>query len=128
MKINWLKVKFLLLMKQWKLIHLTVKNIVLDDQLVKGPITDLISVNLTDFDLERKKSISKFHFSVKFFEIWKKKVVIQNCLLHKDLQFWISTFFHEMFIFRYSLKKYYWKSKTQFFNNKNRIFYFQKCF
>ena len=32
-----------------------------------------------------KMSISKFHFSVKLYEI-RKKIMIQNYLLHKDLQ------------------------------------------
>ena len=30
--------------------------------------------------------------------------MIQNCLLHKDLQVWIATFFHEMYNFLFNLK------------------------
>ena len=48
---------------------------------------------------------------------YEKKVMIQNCLLYKDLQVWIATFFHKMFFFLFDLKKYSWKSKIQFFNN-----------
>ena len=33
----------------------------------------------------RKKSIYKFHFPVKFYKI-RRKIMIQNCLLHKDPQ------------------------------------------
>ena len=43
--------------------------------------------------------------------------MIQNCLLHKDLKVWTATFFHKMFVFLFNLKKYYWKSKIQFFSN-----------
>ena len=32
-----------------------------------------------------KKSISKFHFPVKLYKI-RKNVIIQNCLIQKDLQ------------------------------------------
>ena len=60
-----------------------------------------------------KKSISKFHFPVKLYEIWKK-VIIQNYFLYEDLQIWIATFFHKMYIFLFNLKKYYSKSKLQF--------------
>ena len=60
-----------------------------------------------------KKSIWKFYFPVKLYETWKK-VIIQNYFLHKDLQIWIATFFHTMYIFLFNLKKYYWKSKIQF--------------
>ena len=28
---------------------------------------------------------------------YEKKVMIQNCLLHKDLQIWIATFFNNMY-------------------------------
>ena len=35
--------------------------------------------------LKLEKSISKFYFPVKLYEI-RKKVMIQNCLLDKDLQ------------------------------------------
>ena len=45
---------------------------------------------------------------------YEKKVMIQNCLLHKDLQVWIATFFHKMYTYLFNLKKYYWKSKIQF--------------
>ena len=53
-----------------------------------------------------KKSISKFHFPVKLYEI-REKVMIKNCLLHKDLQVLTETFFHKMHIFLYNSKKYY---------------------
>ena len=43
---------------QWKLSDLTVKNIVSIDDSVKRQITDSISENLTDLDLERKTLIS----------------------------------------------------------------------
>ena len=46
---------------------------------------------------------------------YDRKVMIQNCLLHKDLQIWIAKFFHKMYIFLFNLK--YWKSKIQFFNH-----------
>ena len=42
------------LIKQWKLTDLTVKNIVSTDDSVKRQITDLISENLTDLDLESR--------------------------------------------------------------------------
>ena len=58
-----------------------------------------------------KKSIFKFHFSVKLYTKYINKVMIQNCLLHKDLQVWIATFLHKMYIFLFNFKKYYWKSK-----------------
>ena len=48
----------------------------------------------------RKKSISKFHFPVKLYEI-RKNVIIQYYFLHKVLQIWIVTFFHKMHIFYY---------------------------
>ena len=47
--------------------------------------------------------------------IYEKKVITQNYFLHKDLQIWIATFFHKMYIFLFNLKKYYWKSKLQLF-------------
>ena len=47
------------LIKQWKLTDLTVKNIVSTDDSVKRQITDSISENLTDSDLE-----SGFYFFV----------------------------------------------------------------
>ena len=40
------------LMKKWKLTDLTVKNIFVTADSVKWQITDLISENLTDSDLE----------------------------------------------------------------------------
>ena len=40
------------LIKQWKLTDLTVKNIVSTDDWMKRQITDSISENLTDSDLE----------------------------------------------------------------------------
>ena len=63
-----------------------------------------------------KKSISKFHFPVKLYEIWKN-FMIQYYFLHKHLQIWIVTFFHKMHIFLFNLKTNYWESKIQFFNN-----------
>ena len=39
-------------MNQWKLTGLTVKKIIFTDESVKGQITDSISENLTDSDLE----------------------------------------------------------------------------
>ena len=63
-----------------------------------------------------KKLISEFHFPFKLYEI-RKNVMIQNSLLHKDLQVWIAIFFHKMYISLFNLKKYYWKSKIKFFNN-----------
>ena len=30
--------------------------------------------------------------------------MLQNCLLHKDLQIGIATFFHKMYIFVFNLK------------------------
>ena len=39
-------------MNQWKLTDLTVKNIIFTDESVKGQITDSISENLTDSNLE----------------------------------------------------------------------------
>ena len=47
------------------------------------------------------KSISKFHFSGKLYKK-KKKVMIQNRLLHKDLQVWTRTFVHKMYIFLFN--------------------------
>ena len=35
---------------------------------------------------------------------YEEEVMIQNCLLHKDLQVRIATFFHEMYIFHFNLK------------------------
>ena len=52
----------------------------------------------------RTKSISKFHFQVKLYEI-RKNVMIQYYFLHKDLQSWIVTFFLKMHIFLINLKK-----------------------
>ena len=59
-----------------------------------------------------KKSISKFHFVVKLYEI-RKKVKIKHCLLDKDLQVSTVTFFHKSiyifdktYIFHFNLKKY----------------------
>ena len=46
----------------------------------------------------RKKSISKFHFPVKLYEIIKN-IMIQYYFLHKDLHIWIVRFFHKMHIF-----------------------------
>ena len=57
-----------------------------------------------------------FIFQLNFTK-YENKVMIQNCLLHTDLQVWTATFFHKMYIFLHNLKKYYWKSKVQFFNN-----------
>ena len=51
------------------------------------------------------------------FTKYEKKVMTQNCLLNKDLQVRIAIFYHKMYIFLSNLKKYYWKSKIQFFNN-----------
>ena len=57
------------------------------------------------------------------FEIFIKSLrfetprVRKNSLLHKDLQVWFAKFFHKMYIFLFNSKKYYWKSKIQFFNN-----------
>ena len=42
------------LIKQWKLTDLTVKNIISIDDSVKRQITDSVSENLTDSDLERR--------------------------------------------------------------------------
>ena len=42
------------LMNQWKLTDLTVKNIVYTDDLVRRKITDSISEDLTDSDLESR--------------------------------------------------------------------------
>ena len=58
--------------------------------------------------------MSKFHFPVKLYEIWKK-VIIQNYFLHEDLQILIAKFFHKMYISLFILKEYYWKPKIQFF-------------
>ena len=51
-----------------------------------------------------KKSISKFHFPVKLYEI-RKNVIIQYYFLHKNLQIWIVTCLHKMHIFLSNLKK-----------------------
>ena len=40
------------LINQWKLTDLTVKKIIFTDESVKGKITDSMSENLTDSDLE----------------------------------------------------------------------------
>ena len=48
-----------------------------------------------------KKSVSKFHFPVKLYNI-RKKVMIQNILLYKDLQVWTATFVHKMYIFLFN--------------------------
>ena len=61
-----------------------------------------------------KKSISKFHFPVKLYDV-RKKVMVQNYFLHKDLQILTATFFHKMYIFLFNLKIYYWKTKVQLF-------------
>ena len=50
-----------------------------------------------------KKSVSGFYFPVKWYEI-RKKVMIQNCLLHKDLRVETATFFPKMYIFLFNLK------------------------
>ena len=50
MKFHWLF--------QWKLTDLTVKNICFTDETVKRQITDSISENLTDSDLESSLRIS----------------------------------------------------------------------
>ena len=42
--------------------------------------------------------------------------MIRNCLLQKDLQIWIATFFHKVYIFLFDSKNYYYKYKIQFFN------------
>ena len=42
--------------QQWKITDFTVKNIVLIDESVKRKITDSISENLTDSDLESKQT------------------------------------------------------------------------
>ena len=69
--------------------------------------TSIVCLNkVTVYVKTCKKSISKFHFSVKLYEI-RKKVIIQNYLLHEDIQVWISTFFHKIYIFLFNLKKYY---------------------
>ena len=60
-----------------------------------------------------KKSILKFHFPVKLYEI-RKNVMLQYYFLHKDLQIWIVTFFHKMHIFLFNLKKKYWNPKFNF--------------
>ena len=44
----------------------------------------------------------------------QKNFMIQNCLLQEALQR-IVTFFYKVYIFLFDLKKYYWKSKLQFF-------------
>ena len=49
-----------LLIKQWKLTDLIVKIIVSTDDSVKRQITDLISENLTDSDLESSRSLPNF--------------------------------------------------------------------
>ena len=63
----------------------------------------------------------KIHYLNSIFQLkftkYEKNVKKQNFLLHKDLQVWIRTLFHEMYIFLFNLKKYYWTSKIQFFNN-----------
>ena len=41
------------------------------------------------------------------FTKYKKKVMIQNCLLYKDLQVLIATFFHKVYTCIFNLKKYY---------------------
>ena len=59
-----------------------------------------------------KKSISKFHFPVKSYEI-RKNVIIQNSLLQKDLKVWIAT---KNVYFSLYLNKNDWNPKIQFFN------------
>ena len=46
---------------------------------------DLTKLGKLQYVKSLKLSISKFHFSVKLYEI-RKNVIIQNCLLQKDLQ------------------------------------------
>ena len=48
-----------------------------------------------------KNSISKFHFSIKLYTM---KVMIQNYLLHEDLQVLIAKFSKKMYIFLFNLK------------------------
>ena len=36
-------------------------------------------------------------FQLNYTKYLKKNVIIQNCLLHKDLQVWTATFFHKMY-------------------------------
>ena len=50
-------------MNQWKLTDLTVKNIFFTDQSVKRQITDSISENLTDSDLESNLKIVKLRIA-----------------------------------------------------------------
>ena len=47
-------------MNQWKLTDLTVKNILFTDESVKKQITDSISENLTNSNLESEFKISQF--------------------------------------------------------------------
>ena len=60
MKIDWFDSEkyFFLLINQWKLTDLTVKIIFFTDESVKRQITDSISENLTDSDLESMYTIN----------------------------------------------------------------------
>ena len=56
------------LIKQWKLTDLTVKSMVSTDDSVKRQITDSISENLTDLDLESKYA-EKMSFSARYMTV-----------------------------------------------------------
>ena len=95
-KIYWLSVKFdwfkylkrvycksvkLHWLFQWKLTDLTVKNIFFTDESVKGQITDSISENLTDSDLESHKVLYECCVTGNnvFCYIWITKTLSSGC-------------------------------------------------
>ena len=60
-----------------------------------------------------KKSYLNSIFQLNFTK-YEKKVIIQNCLLRKDLQVWTAKFFHKMYIFLFNTKNTIKNSKINF--------------
>ena len=56
------------------------------------------------FKLEKSQYLDSV-FQINYTK-YEKKVMIQNCSLHRDLQVRTATFFHKVYIFLFNLKKY----------------------